>query len=143
MLVNLFLFFRSNQHPFCQNICCTLCEENLSMWGLVQGGHQLSVRIKRNFCKTRILAAEVFCLHAVFLRKANQCCFCWVTNFGFSLTGCITTQNRCDNQPLFIIVFQIHIFFCNAVSMGNDFPNGHFILGQCSGFIRTNNRNRA
>ena len=121
----------------------------------MEGGHELSVRIKGNLLYTGILGFPFGFLHAVLVGKNHHGGFRRIANDGLfvGIIGGVVAQQRAFNQTVRIgsgraaglvgdltlraVACSAYIIMAGSVI---HFLDGHLVLGQRSGLIRTDNR---
>ena len=129
-------------HAVQQHVCCTLGVHFPHITVLVQGRHQLAVGVKGNLADAGMFPTHFLIGQPAVLGKPHQSRFRRVTDLGAVLTCGITAQHGSQNQFLFLRIFRTDIFGGNDMILHHDFPDGHLVLCQSTGFIRTNDGNR-
>ena len=138
-----------------QLVRSALCVHGDVIADFVEGGHELSVRIKGNLLYTGIPGFPFGFLHAVLVGKNHHGGFRRIANDGLlvGIIGGVVAQQRAFNQTVRIgsgraaglvgdltlraVACSAYIIMAGSVI---HFLDGHLVLGQRSGLIRTDNR---
>ncbi len=110
----------------------------------MQGAHQLSIRVERQLAQTRVLVTVAALLHSQAVADHDERHLGRVTNglSGFFVRGCIAGKQRGLEQQALHIIRKIKVLLIQQRPVCIDFLWCHFILGQCAGLIRADNRHR-
>ena len=110
----------------------------------MQRAHQLAVGVECQLAQTGMLVAVGAFLHAQPVADHDERDLGRVADrsAGFLVRGRVAREQRGLEQQALHIVCQIEVFFLEQLVIRVNLLRGHFVLGQCAGLIRADDRYR-
>ena len=109
----------------------------------VFGAHHLAVGVKRNLLYPAEGVADNVLVKAYAARSLNQRVLCRVADALAVDDAGVVVENHVVNQAAVALEPDVKLFLADALAVDVDALNGHLVLGERTGLVRTDNRNAA